>query len=345
MSTTTTTLEAFKNGIAGCKLPKMFQDAVAYTQRMGIRYIWIDSLCIIQDDSLDWQAESSKMGSYYANSFVTLAATKSTGNQDSLFSTLQPKHRHARLGGRSFGKNVNIYARRALPHCYRGAADDSPLLCSAWVYQERLLAPRVLHFGSNEMIWECRESACCEFWPFKESEEYYSYGYQSPKMVYGNIKFGEPEPGRLQIAWHAMFRTYTSLDITRASDRLPALSGLALQMQQQRNDGYLAGLWRKTTLRDCLWQNDPLRTEKRPTPWRFPTWSWISVDTAVNYDGFIPLDAFAYAEVIEVECRPAGTNPFGEVESGHMLLSSQLLPRKLSYEIGDLRGTAQLFPL
>ena len=114
MSTTTTTLEAFKNGIAGYKLPKMFQDAVAYTQRMGIRYIWIDSLCIIQDDSLDWQAESSKMGSYYANSFVTLAATKSTGNQDSLFSTLQPKHRHARLGGRSFRKNVNIYARRAL---------------------------------------------------------------------------------------------------------------------------------------------------------------------------------------------------------------------------------------
>jgi hypothetical protein len=88
---TKNTLEAFKNGSSWNQLPRLFQETIDLVQRLGIRYIWIDSLCIIQDDVLDWQQESAMMCSVYSNSYVTIAATGAGNHDKSIYSQTPPE--------------------------------------------------------------------------------------------------------------------------------------------------------------------------------------------------------------------------------------------------------------
>ncbi|KAH7369637.1 heterokaryon incompatibility protein-domain-containing protein [Rhexocercosporidium sp. MPI-PUGE-AT-0058] len=108
------------------ELPQTYQDVIAVTKQLVLRYLWIDSLCIIQDDQEDWERESSKMGDIYQNSYITIAATCAADSSVGMFSHARPIHR--------------------------------PRV----VYQERLLSPRILHFLREELACECVETKRCE---------------------------------------------------------------------------------------------------------------------------------------------------------------------------------------
>ncbi|KAF2802636.1 HET-domain-containing protein, partial [Mytilinidion resinicola] len=139
ITTTRQTLAARCQGIPWESLPKTFQDAITYTRRLGLRYLWIDSLCILQDDREDWRRESALMAAIYKNSYITLAATKSP--------------------------DVQYYVHERIFHFdWRAGFDDAanPLRTRAWAYQGRLLSPRVLHFCAQELAWECQETTQCE---------------------------------------------------------------------------------------------------------------------------------------------------------------------------------------
>ncbi|KAF8860244.1 HET-domain-containing protein [Acephala macrosclerotiorum] len=156
-------------GIAFSSLPKTFQDAIVFTRKLGVRYLWIDSLCIIQDSKKDWITESSKMASIYQGSFLTLAATKSSNGDGGCFSSISPDPPDFRV---SIGDPSHaVYVREKLHHwdtlAYSQLAVMFPLLTRGWTYQERLLAPRVLHFCEKELVWECLEDICCECSSFK----------------------------------------------------------------------------------------------------------------------------------------------------------------------------------
>ncbi|KAK3379706.1 hypothetical protein B0T24DRAFT_521123 [Lasiosphaeria ovina] len=115
-------------------LTPTFQDAISLARNrpMPIRYIWIDSLCIVQDSPDDWLREAARMGSYYRNAILTIAAAAG---------------------------DVGLFAGAR-----RDAEADTPLdlLTRGWVLQERLLSRRFLIFGPHELIWECMESRDCE---------------------------------------------------------------------------------------------------------------------------------------------------------------------------------------
>lgn len=172
-------IDKWKKNVPWLMLPKTFQEAITMTRKLGIRYLWIDSLCIIQDDTKDWQTEAAKMASIYNRAYLVIAATGSVDGEGGIFidkppyvtllgkeqrqETFQVFVRH-RLGHESFGwGGASSNTSRATRYVYRRTTNpDYPLFTRAWCFQERILGSRVIHFTKNELILECITSVSCE---------------------------------------------------------------------------------------------------------------------------------------------------------------------------------------
>lgn len=147
-------IESHKKGIPFQDLPKTLQDALVFTKDIGLRYIWIDSLCIIQDDINDWKNEAAKMADVYRNAYCTIAATGSKGDQEGLF--IQRSEQDFCLL-RYNAANTYIAATyseddvTAMLELHK-----SPLSTRGWAMQERLLSQRTIHFTASRVIWECQ---------------------------------------------------------------------------------------------------------------------------------------------------------------------------------------------
>jgi hypothetical protein len=168
-------------------MPKTFQEAVQVSRRLGVRYLWIDSLCIIQDKGdLDWYREASLMNKVYLHSYCNISATDAEDNTKGLFLSRRPQN----LGPWNVKVNLTgIEPDIGLVDCMMTDAflwwrniRDSPLNQRGWVLQERPLSPRILHFCRNEMFWECREHAACESLPGGLSPRNMIFNYTSIKL-------------------------------------------------------------------------------------------------------------------------------------------------------------------
>ena len=181
-STTKANLSNLLHGVPIDELCPTFKDAIAITRKLGIQYLWIDSLCIIQNDSQDWKLESGKMADVYSSSYLTLAVTHGADGQQGCFSTRWTRGNGNLDLPRMKFKAVTIAFKLSeegrgghvlVRHSHHLAHDDiwsltfvskeiSPLLTRAWVLQELLLSNRILHFHAEEMVWECRGCSACE---------------------------------------------------------------------------------------------------------------------------------------------------------------------------------------
>jgi hypothetical protein len=154
LRTKLTNLDCFKREIPFDLLPRTFQDATSFARQLGVMFLWIDSLCIIQDEELDWQQQSAIMADIYQNAYITLAATASDSADQGLY-TLDNSlklHRTDRpplaLVRYRDSTGREVFSRIYFNHNMQ----EFPLLQRGWVYQERLLSPRVLHFAGDELI-------------------------------------------------------------------------------------------------------------------------------------------------------------------------------------------------
>ena len=157
--------EEFLAGIPSRELPQTFQDAITVTRRLQIRYLWIDSLCILQDSPEDWDHESVQMHHVYGNAYVTLAADDSRNSSQGLF-----RGRHSSLATPSIvvsaWKEALTQKFIVIPRRFWSeSVAESPLNRRAWVLQERYLSPRIIHFGETQILWECKSRDCCETFP------------------------------------------------------------------------------------------------------------------------------------------------------------------------------------
>lgn len=179
--TTKKTLQAHKKLIPWASLPRTFQEAVVLTRSRGFRYLWVDSLCVVQDDPADKLEESLSLDEIFGNAFLTMAATSAADSSKGLF---QPRPQPFKIQATdSKGSLSKIYVREQPSHySFKAPFNEgahmndwelpfntseeanlhTPLLKRAWAYTERLLSPRVLHFTKSEMILECREGYQCE---------------------------------------------------------------------------------------------------------------------------------------------------------------------------------------
>jgi len=154
---TTETCEPMKVDIDTTMLSKNFQDAISVTRALRIRYLWIDSLCIIQDDPEDWNRESILMVDVYANAELTISATASTTSSGGCFRERFDVSSPCRLVS-SPGSELRLVSDRdpeTIADVFRARVENAPLIGRAWAFQERLLSRRILHFCSDMVLFEC----------------------------------------------------------------------------------------------------------------------------------------------------------------------------------------------
>jgi hypothetical protein len=269
------TFSDLTKGIPTKDFPRLFQDAVFLAKFIGVPYLWIDSLCIIQDSRDDWKRESVKMGAIYKHCFLCIAATAAPDNN----SPLLAQHKvgwsrplvHGNLvvqGDVGMELTDDIYKlesgwcerMRFLSQC---VVDTAPLNKRSWVLQERTLAPRILHCTSDEFVWECRVGMR------SESHIHLTTGGSAAKD-YSNALSKTPrhlmEPSTVHLhtnerrpyleRWSQLISVYSRTSISFIEDRLPACSALAQQLQPILGR-YAAGLWEDYLPSQLLWYYDP----------------------------------------------------------------------------------------
>lgn len=323
LRTVSETLSTFLEHIPWSSLPQTFRDTIDFVRAQGIRYLWIDSLCIIQDDPLDWDRESAKMADIYANCVISIAAWTSAHADGGLFSnhdSLSPKVEFAYLTTVD-GERRPIYTRWHQQHHLDAWPVFSPLSTRAWVLQERLMAPRTVYFLGSEVGWECREETHCECGDGLR-------GRSTKKDFWTQISSLKKGIYR---CWHSIVETYTELNLTFGKDMLPALSGLAKRSADINGDEYLAGLWRKNLFEDLLWL--PELGGKRANPWRAPSWSWASLDVVRVRQYSITSPYMWQIQLVSASCELASTDPTGAVSSGRLTLRGKMVEGTLLKDV------------
>ncbi|KAF4333464.1 het domain protein [Fusarium beomiforme] len=282
-------------------LPQTFADALQVARALDIPYLWIDSLCIVQDSPEDWKHEACRMAQVYANAYVTIFADAA---QDSTAGFLAPPSRKAPdrfvvpyENDPSGSGTIHIRRRgflaRELPyHTWSNSghgSGQSKLSTRGWVFQERLLSPRTLHFSENEMAWECRSVCECECSATSLRT------LRTTSVMKHFLHPQDPDVSLAEANWRSeIVPAYTQLDLTFPTDRLPAIQGLANAAHKLRSDDeYISGLWRKTMKADLLWhRNAGDLVNRRIKKGGAPTWSWASITGPVEYrDRITPSDS------------------------------------------------------
>jgi hypothetical protein len=227
LKTTRETIASHQNSITWTDLPKTFQDAIIFTRCLGLKYLWIDSLCICQDEPEDWARESSAMRKVYEQCYLTIAATSATNAHYGLFT--QRARKLVRISAMTpAGIPVRIRGDTTFTHPEKIYHDIDwrrwPLFKRAWAFQERILSPWVLHFTSEELLWECQEDTSCEC------------GHIEPldKAIFHHAK-EKPTHKTPVSQWHHTVQVYSVLQMSDDADKLPAISGLARSMEDRRN--------------------------------------------------------------------------------------------------------------
>jgi hypothetical protein len=359
--TTTENISSHRAGITPELLPATFRDAVEVTRALGFEYIWIDSLCIIQDSVDDWVTESANMADIYMLSSLTLAADFAEDSSAGLFHQdplRMPKVRQFTHPDGD-GNNHQIFVRKDWPYpgrgpvrpgnaCYASEA-ISQLDTRGWVMQERLLSRRTVTFTNTELLWECCRLHVCSC--AHEVGLYKPTGRESFESLCEVRTSGEFFACQWQ--WYEIVTQFAARQLTVPTDRLPALTGIAQKIPLPATD-YLAGLWRTTLRTGLLWVN-PLgcikwrtTTGQESINWRMPdnyapSWSWASISGPVDFssleDGGIEPSVMPWS-IVAAGCTPRTTNAYGPVSGGFLDIEGYILPIAIRNTGGDVEQTS-----
>ncbi|OCK84042.1 HET-domain-containing protein [Lepidopterella palustris CBS 459.81] len=305
-----------KRGINYDSLPRTFRDAIAVTLSLGIHYLWIDSLCIIQDDKEDWGREAGMMAQLYERAVVVIAATAAPDAEFGLFdwkTVFQPTSiRSQTANTEGIGSNDDQKCGVTVNLRYGGDQPldlPHPLDHRAWVCQERILSRRLVSFERTGLKWKCAEA---QAQMGRDNDEFDKLGW----MLQGAYVLSPPGPNfrvalrksgtldqrsnslmhqlvgqkgdeALSIRWYDVIKHYTARKLTNLSDKLPAIAGLAQAFQDGYGSKVCGGLWLKDMMTGLMWRR--VRSDKewlglRPKELAaLPSWSWASVNGPVEW--------------------------------------------------------------
>jgi len=277
-------------------LPLTFADAVAVTRALGLRYLWVDSLCIIQDNERDWQRESALMAKVYSNAALTIAAAAAMDASEGLFRRIEiaetePASCTVYAGPQDTVEELVVKltpGSRATPWPAQ-TPGATPLAQRAWALQERLLSTRTLGFGNNgQCYFECQEAYCDEAMRYPVGPYFPSFSLDTRHCT--TPKPGEPytELEKARPNWYAILEEYSNCYVTEGKDRLPALSGIAQVFSSRFGGPYSAGVWDVDLSFGLAWAckgqypQDRRRCVREPR-YQAPSWSWAACDRPLTY--------------------------------------------------------------
>ncbi|KAL9636395.1 MAG: hypothetical protein Q9204_002276 [Flavoplaca sp. TL-2023a] len=302
---TKSNFESMLKGIVISDLPLTFQHAITITRNLGYQHLWIDSLCIIQDDPNDWAFESSTMSRVYSKSVLTIAALWGDDSHSGCFVERNPCVTEDCRIGTWKHRNVIVksdHGERGQPIGY---VSPAPLLQRAWVLQERFLSPRTLFYGPWELYWECGERTTNESKPedtLESPENTLKMRFRSMKETdlisikispqgrlwrhiqrdsWGIASNNSPQYTRLESnydLWTKILAEYWSSSLTYHSDTLVALYGVTDVIKQKTGLHFVFGLCKEFLGSELLWEVKNANATVRST--LAPTWSWASVEKA-----------------------------------------------------------------
>ncbi|KAI0864700.1 heterokaryon incompatibility protein-domain-containing protein [Xylaria cubensis] len=321
-----------------------FRDAIAITLKMGMRYLWIDSLCIVQD-SEEWAEESGNMGLVYARAACVISATASINSNGGCFRRQDFSLYDCELHSHSEDRLV-VCQKVRLPEIFDKKVELAVLTTRGWTFQERFLAKRVLHFCSGLVIFECNtlvaspahndvsydtiyERNKALSLPLEPPPKYnytvrtrhpmgitrsrggrvrdgvkkritpeyrkWTYSQRIGSRVWARLGMrgafnflvafigtGLRKEAEFHVRWFDLVEPYSTRQLTKDSDKVIALLGVAQFIQQNTGLQFVAGLWDRVLPFNLLWTlHGPARD--RPRDRVAPTWSWASVDGRISH--------------------------------------------------------------
>lgn len=319
------------------QLPQTILDSFRVTRNLGLSYIWIDSLCIIQDDPEDVTREISMMGQIYQNAFLTISAGRASTCNDGFlgrdFDVLDLYSLPSPIGGPDGSLVIpqNNYKSNLMN------PPTQPVTTRAWTLQETMLSQRLLIFTDVQVFWRCQTcfrtdgsvamdwdswSVSSGFiWLAPEATHELSRKPTKPwKLDFWKHKSSKvPDRSKAFAQWQSTVHNYTERQLTVEGDKLLAVAAVAEKMSHLTASEYVSGLWKSNLICELLWRCVNSHAP-RPKEWRSPSWSWASVNTviisSINWTIFQ-----ATAKV--VSCSTTLTSksvPFGAVTSAELEL-------------------------
>jgi hypothetical protein len=287
-------LSKYQKEIPPSDVSATVRDAAHATRSMELQYLWVDSLCIVQDDPEDWSQESASMAKVYGLSTCTFAAALGGNGDDGCFTNRnQYLVRPCKIPN-PFSKDSNLsFCLRSqyLNKIYEREVKGSLWYNRGWVFQERTLSPRLLIFGKAQMLWACQKLQAAETWPCGKTITDFIDRFESfevEKLRLQSLSDKDRAVSSWDTTWWTFILDYTRSEITRKSDRLIALQGLASKIERATGRQYCAGLWIDASLPlSLLWKSAskaPVSNRPRPKEYRAPTWSWASIDGPIAFD-------------------------------------------------------------
>lgn len=285
------------------------------------------------------------MASIYSKAYLTISATAAKDSSQGSFAK-SGRCDEEICGTTKHGQFFQVCVRKTIQHFdpLWLSREEWPLMHRAWALQERLLSPRVLHFGLQELIWECRHLTTCE------CSNVVPVSLHRSKIDWATaLEEATPDADSFS-TWRKLVREYSSRDLTLEEDRLPAISGAARQFYLSRrrtNPGtYLAGLWRHDLFLGLLWHprySGPSLSvpTRKPKDFRAPSWSWAAVEGPVDFvmDAMQGVRIQQQVEIISCECVLRTSDPFGSLDGGHLTLQGACICLDLKYiPSGDGNG-------
>jgi hypothetical protein len=328
--TTMDTLETKMGGIPFTHLSRTIKDAIKVTRKLGIQYLWVDALCIIQDSQDDKASQITNMGKIYRNATLTIAVSGAESAQTG-FLDATPTYRGFELPfllpGGIQGHVV------ATPCSYSYHKPDWPLSTRAWTLQECVLSPRLLSFSDGEVRWRCQS---VDLLPLFCSPFNYGPNYMPPRFPLGvtdnvagvshstdvdsSVQRERDRETRLiqDQFWGNIVVDFSRRRATLREDRLPALAGIADQLEVVWKDTYLAGVWKSRLVGNLAWIASNAKIPSQTDPYLAPSWSWLSIeDSEIVFNLMESTDA----EVLACSAEPLYHSArLGQLKGGTLIL-------------------------
>lgn len=329
LTTVSSNIERHRTGIRVVDFPRTLREAIVFTRKLGFRYLWIDALCIIQDDADDWAEQAASMIDVYGTSTITLSATSSYDCDHGLFARMDEpgvavgRYYHP---GQDAGHGTIFLDPQGKEAPFD--LDKEFLSTRGWTFQERLVSPRTLHFTGQGIVWECSESSLEEGLTTLWGKRGLKKGFTKLIKAEPTDASSKDQRASLQRKWNKWICDFSDRKLTKISDKLPAVAGMAKGFAARLGDTYIAGLWAGRLLPGLVWMRDYKSLSLvRHEDSGIPSWSWASVSGRLSYWDFESEPArpgvdMTVLEINVVEKRPGS---FGEIQPGGYIVAEGML--------------------